>query len=317
MSKMEYNLRLTPTGSLRVNTEGMTNYSLVWRLQKIHGLTAMALTTTKSDRQLLQVIMDEYEKQMDMREPRFTVSSEAAESVDEAIEASLTPVPPILPLTPYEKLGAIDELGKLQARTTFGSPSDKTKPHIIKNEMYEIHVSSRKYTRSYSRTKMHVSKQTNNTYTKVHECELNGNDTIFSFSDENKKYFIFREHPDSTYEISEQKMWDYFLEPEIPTIKDLNPEQWEEHNEMLDWLEDMGDGTWKYFQGQRDFLSSFSMLDSGLLAWEMGGGKTLAAFSLFYLKNAKRALFIVPKGTSKGSDGAEVKFNDLPQWLKG
>ncbi|MAJ97131.1 MAG: hypothetical protein CMI56_00765 [Parcubacteria group bacterium] len=58
------------------------------------------------------------------------------------------------------------------------------------------------------------------------------------------------------------------------------------------------------------------MLDSGLLAWEMGGGKTLAAFSLFYLKNAKRALFIVPKGTSKGSDGAEVKFNDLPQWLK-
>lgn len=316
MSKIEYNIRLTPTGSLRVNTDGMTNYSLVWRLQKIHGLTAMALTTTKSDRQILQAIMEEYEKQMGMREARFTVSSEAAQSVDEAIEASSTPVPPILPLTPYEKLGAIDELGELQARTTFGSPTDKTQPFIIKNEMYKMSVGTRKYQKNYPRTRMHASKQTGNTYTKVHDCQLDGMDTSFTFMDANAKHWCFREHPEGTFELDEKKMWDYFLEPEIPTIKDMFPEKWEEHNEMLDWLEDMGDGTWKYFKGQREFLSAFSLLDTGLLAWEMGGGKTLAAFTMFYLKNAKRALFIVPKGTSKGSDGAKVEFNQLPQWLK-
>jgi len=47
----------------------------------------------------------------------------------------------------------------------------------------------------------------------------------------------------------------------------------------------------------------------------MGGGKTLAAYSMFYLKNAKRALFIVPKGTSVSEDGRKVKFDDVPQWV--
>lgn len=315
MAKPKPNVYLTPTGSLRINTDGITNYSLVWRLQQAHGTTAMALTTNNSDRTLLNTMLEEYEKYSSSGKARFIVSPEAAESIDEAITASSEPIPPILPLKPYEKLGAISEIGKLQARTTFGSPTDKNQPFIIKNEVYEFNVSTRDYEKEYPRTKMHAKKKTGETYTMVHTCRLEGTDSSFTFKDENGEWWTFREHPETRLELSEKKLWEYFLEPEIASIKELYPEKWEEHNDMLDMLEDLGDGTWKYFEGQRKFLSSFSMLDSGLLAWEMGGGKTLAAYSMFYLKNAKRALFIVPKGTSVSEDGRKVKFDDVPQWV--
>ena len=314
MSKPQPNVYLTPTGSLRVNTENITNYSSVWRLQQIHGMTAMALTTNRSDRQVLNTLLEEYDKYTTHGDARFIVSPEAAESVDEAITACSEPIPPILPLKPYEKLGAISEITNLQARDTIGSPGNKNAPYVIKNEMYEMSVSTRDYEKEYPRTKMHANKKTGSTYTKVHTCRLEGKDTSFTFRDANGEWWTFREHPEVQREVCEKKVWEYFIEPEIPTIKDLNPEKWEEHNEMLDMLEDLGDG-WRYFEGQRKFLSSFSMLDSGLLAWEMGGGKTLAAFSMFYLKNAKRALFIVPKGTSASEDGRKVKFDDTPQWI--
>jgi SNF2 family DNA or RNA helicase len=286
----------------------------MWRLQQIHGMTAMALTTNNSDRQMLNTMMEEYQKHLRSGNARFLVSDEAAVAIDEAIDASNTPVPPILPLKPYEKLGAIAEIGKLQARTTFGAPRDKTQPFIIKNDKYEVTVSTRDYQREYPRTKMHASKKTGETYTKVHTCRLEGTDTSFTFKDDNGEWWTFREHPETQRELNEKTLWEYFLEPEIPTIKELYPDQWEEQNEKLDILEALGDG-WTYFEGQRKFLSSFAMLDRGLLAWEMGGGKTLAAFSLFYMKQAKRALFIVPKGTSASEDGRKVKFDDTPQWI--
>ena len=314
MSKPQPNVYLTPTGSLRVNTENISNYSLVWRLQQINGMTAMALTTNNSDRQVLNTLMEEYDK-YSRGSARFIVDDAAGESIAEAIEASHKPTPPILPLKPYEKLGAISEIGKLQARDTFGNSGINTQPFIIKNERYEISVGTRDYKKSYPRTKMHARKRDGETYTKVHTCQLEGTDTSFTFKDENGIWWTLREHPEHDRELNEKKTWDYFLEPHIPTIKELDIPKWEEHNEMLDILEDLGDGTWKYFEGQRKFLSSFSMLDSGLLAWEMGGGKTLAAFSLYYMKDAKRALFIVPRGTSATPDGRKVKHDSVPQWF--
>ena len=130
----------------------MDNYSLIWRLQQCHGMTAMALTTNKSDRQVLNTMMEEYQKYVRSGSARFIVSEDAAESISDAIEASNTPVPPILPLKPYEKLGAISEIGKLQARDTFGNHGVKTEPFIIKNDKYEIQVGTRDYERTYPRT---------------------------------------------------------------------------------------------------------------------------------------------------------------------
>ena len=163
MAKPQPHVYLTQTGSLRINTDGITNHSLVWRLSKAHGMTAMALTTNKSDRQLLNSMMDAYDKYSRLGEARFIVTDEAAESIHNAIEESNVAIPPILSLKPYEKLGAIGEIGKLQARTTFGAPGDKSQPFIIKNEKYQVNVGNRKYDTEYSRTRMHVSRQTGNT----------------------------------------------------------------------------------------------------------------------------------------------------------
>jgi SNF2 family DNA or RNA helicase len=264
---------------------------------------------------VLSTILEEYDKYTQTGEARFIVSPEAAQAVEEALEASSVPIPPILPLKPYEKLGAISEIGKLKPKKTFGKIGVNTSPCILKQKEYEFTVSSRGYEIQYQRTKMHARRKTGETYTKVHTCQLEGDDTSFTFRDENNEWWTFREHPESQKEICEKKLWDYFEEPKIETIKEMYPKKWEEHNELLDMLEDLGDGTWKYFDGQRKFLSSFSMLDKGLLAWEMGGGKTLAAFSLYYLKNAKRALFVVPKGTSASEDGRKVKIDHVPQWF--
>ena len=117
----------------------------------------MALTTNNSDRMLLSTMLEEYEKYSTIGEARFIVT---AESISEAIDASSMPIPPILPLKPYEKLGAISEIGKLQAKDTFGNRGDKSKPFVIKNEIYEVSVSTRDYQKEYPRTKMHASKKT-------------------------------------------------------------------------------------------------------------------------------------------------------------
>jgi hypothetical protein len=156
--------------------------------------------------------------------------------------------------------------------------------------------------------------KTGETYVRVHDCQLEGDDTTFDFKDENAVWWTFREHPEYVNELHEGKIWDYFLEPDIPTLKEANREIYDQNNEQLNMIQDIS-GAFKYFPGQRDFLCRFAMLRTGCCAIETGGGKTLAAFSLYYLKRAKRAIFIVPKGTSVGDDGNKIKVDYTPQWL--
>lgn len=317
MAKPKDNIYITPTGSLRVwFDESFNNYGLRWRLNQCHGSTAMALTTTRNDRELLAKIYEEYEKYMATGHAEYIVSDDAAESIFDALNEASKFHAPILPLTPYEKLGAIDELGELEAKVTIGSASDKKEMHIIQGKKYKMVVNQRSYEKSFMRDQMHMRQKTGETYVKTHDCQLEGEDTTFEFQDENLTWWTFREHPQYTKEINENKLWNYFVEPDIPTLKEMNPDEFTKNNDALDMLEMMSMDNFKYYDGQRDYLCRFGMLDKGACCIETGGGKTLAAFSLFYLKSARRACFIVPKGTSVAEDGTKVNFDYLPQWLE-
>lgn len=317
MAKPKPNVYLTPTGSLRVQFDDkMTNYGLRWRLQQAHGVTAMSLTTTRTDRDLLESMLKEYKRYVDTCFADYIVSDEAADSIMEAIEEAGSIPPPILPLTPYEKLGMIDDLQLLQARDTFGEPSKKLKPYIIKNNTYKFEVGNWKYQKEFTRNKLHHKEKTQTTYTRIHSCQLEGNDTTFTFKDENNVWWSFREHPEFNTDLDESKVWEFFVEPDIPTVKEVYPEEYKKSAQMLDTLESLNPNpNFKYFPGQREFFSRFGILNSAACCIQTGGGKTLSAFTLYYQKNAKRALFIVPRGTSVGEEGKNQKFDETPQWF--
>ena len=310
MEKPKPNVYITPTGSLRINLEGLTDYSLRWKLQRAHGATAMALTTTRTDRELLVKLLDDYES----GNPHYIISDDAALAISDAVDTLGQIPPPILPLTPYEKLGAIDDIQYLVASNDVGKKGDNSSIHLTKHCSYKVTERSQKYERSFTRNKMHYSPRTGRTYTKLHDCQLEGKDTVFNVQDDNGNFWSFREHADNSWDISDRDIWKYFNEPDISTIKEVYPEEYERNAELLDWMEDIGG--FKYFPGQREYLTRFSILNSGGCCIETGGGKTLAAFTLYYLKQAKRACFIVPKGTSVGEDGKKQKFDNAPQWFK-
>jgi hypothetical protein len=315
MAKPKPNVYLTATGTLRTYfDESFSAYGVRWSLLKAHDTTAMALTTTRADRELLAKMYEEYEKYTATGVATYIVSPEAAESIYDALLEISEFKAPILPLTPYEKLGAIDDLGKLTAKDNFGKHGLKSKPRLTKGKSYAFTCFARSYQKPFKRDQMHYKQSTGQTYVRTHECQLEGDDSTFRFTDDNGVDWLFREHPEFNTEICEKKVWEYFEEPDIPTLKEAYPEKYDANMQCLDLLEDMCDNEWSYFPGQRDYLARFAMLDRGLCCIETGGGKTLAAFSLFYLKRAKRALFIVPKGTSVAEDGSKVNFDYLPQW---
>lgn len=313
MAKPKPNIYLTLTGSLRVDVDKLNNYGLSWTLQKLHGVTPISMTMNRSDKKLLTKVLDNYAKYINTGYADYIVEDKAAEAIEQALEEADEGQAPILPLTPYEKLGAIDNLELLTAKFSAGVDGDKNQVHTIEGKQYSFGVRERTYSREFPREKMHTTKD--GTEVRVHDCTLEGTDTMFEFKDENEVWWSFREHPEFNYELDERKVWEYFHEPEIPTLKETQPDKYESNQEMLDYMEDIGPPEFKFYPGQREYLARFAILDQGQSAIETGGGKTLIAIALYYLKHAKRACFIVPKGTSVGEEG-KTNIDDTPQWFK-
>lgn len=59
-------------------------------------------------------------------------------------------------------------------------------------------------------------------------------------------------------------------------------------------------GGFQYYPAQRDFFARMAVKDFGLVASEVGTGKTLCAITLHYCKQSKRTLIIAPAGTVQG-----------------
>lgn len=219
--------------------------------------------------------------------------------------------PPLLPLTPYELVGMVDELKVLTAKQP---PSPKTKallPRVTAGKEYTFKRLKYSYTRPVSKKKMHTEKS-GRTYVVDHDIERSGVDAGYAFTDDRKRQFVFRDNPIGDYELTSIQMWDFFEMPEVKTVAELRPKAFGRIKDNCKVLEEINDFT--FYPGQLDYIARVACVDEALVCGDVGTGKTCMAIALNSLKNARRTLLVAPKGTVKSSDGRLKKY-DPAQWI--
>jgi superfamily II DNA or RNA helicase len=173
--------------------------------------------------------------------------------------------------------------------------------HFRKDKEYEVRLFTRRYSEPFTRMKAHYNAQEKELYQLEHEMVLHGKDAMYRIYDDNDNGLHFIAHPEGYREIQEGNLWNIFHKPDVPTVKEIYPEEYKSAVEQLDIIELLQGFT--YFEGQKDYTARMSCMKSGLIAAETGCGKSLIAISLIMLKNVDRCLIIAPKGTvEEGSD---------------
>jgi len=221
-------------------------------------------------------------------------------------------VPPLLPLTPYELVGMIDEVKVLTAKSCPPCPTDaKQWPRVSEGREYRFKRLKYSYTRPISRKKMHTEKS-GRTYVVDHDIERYGVDAGYAFKDNLGRRFVFRDNPIGDYELRSDLVWDFFEMPIVKTVAELRPKAFRRMKENCKVLEEIND--FKFYPGQLDYISRVACVDQALVCGDVGTGKTCMAIALNSLKNARRTLLVAPKGTVKDSNGNKKKY-DPAQWI--
>ena len=301
----DYNIWLSPMGGIctKPSKDKLINRKLAY----IEGISPIALSVVSSDRRVLQELYNN---------TSVKIEPSSKTKIHNALGESKITCPPLRPLTRYEMVGMIDELGILTASKSPSRPADLPSadawPVVTKGKQYKFKRIKYSYTRPLSRNKMHNDKE-GGTYVAVHDIERSGVDAGYVFIDDNDEEFVFRDNPISSGELISTKVWQFFDMPKVKTIAELRPKQ---HNSMLKKLEIMEDiNTFKFYPGQKDYIARVACVDEACVCGDVGTGKTLIAIALMGLKNAKRVLMMGPKGTVMDSSGNSIDY-DPAQWVE-
>ena len=180
-----------------------------------------------------------------------------------------------------------------------------------KGVVYQIRLFTRRYCEPFTRLKTHYNIEEKELYQMEHEMVLHGKDAMYRIYDSNDNGLLYLAHPDADRynEVQEGVLWDVFHKPDIPTVRETNPEEYQSAMDQLEVIELLQG--FKYFDGQKDYIARMSCLRSGLIAAETGCGKSLIAISLIMLKTVKKVLLIAPKGTVDSGQRAD---HHVAQW---
>ena len=298
---------ITPRGILKTRPE-LAPGSYAWYLQRCNNNTPQALTTQETDRGALETIYK-------ARDTWISFSSDAVTAVEQALREANQPTPPIRVPTDFEHIGLADTVkdennkSSLVARESVNEPEFK----LTKGNKYEIRMVDIRYTRTFQRKKMHVSKDGDSMYSKVHDIALKGVDAALRVKDDRNRYTYFRQNnEDVSNEKNEMDVWKYFEKPHIDTVKEVYPARYQSNLDALEVHEALNEFT--FYPGQRDFIARVACLDSAAVCSETGCGKSLKAIALSLIMGAKRTLLIAPKGTVKTESGETITY-DPAQWV--
>jgi len=285
-------------------------------LQLVGGRSPMSLVIALSDRQRLQKLM---------AHTKCLVSPEAKELIDTALASSKKIARPLREPTDYEKVAYVDErvelvcikdcdnevVGKAHEGTPNEAPVCLS---LTAGEKYTFKSRKMKYIEPFTRTRMVYSEKSDEVSTRRHDMSLEGYDYALSFKDNREYTMNFRDHPSTTLDIDESKIWTYFAKPEIPTLASECKEQYDQALQVLRYMEHEGGFT--FYPGQMKYIGQAACADSAQIAAETGVGKTLIAICLVLLKQAGRVLICAPKGTVKDGKAKAGEPTTPSQWVK-
>lgn len=298
---MEYDLWISARGELRSDPE-TAPFNAQMDLRLVAGQSPMALTAMVDDRDRLVRL---YNNRQVLIEPS------AKASIREALDASKTIPPPIMPPTDYELVAYLDEIGHVVAKEDVSTDDI----WLTKGKKYPVRRITAKYLEPFERKRVHFNEKSGESYTQMHQMQLAGRDSGFMLNDDRGYNKIFRAHARGNgQDMDESKIWDFFEKPVVKTIKDKYPDEYKANVNALELQETLS-GRFEYLGAQKEYVASVALTDSALVAAETGCGKSAMAIGLITLKSSVRTLLIAPKGTVKDSDGNEEQY-DPAQWLE-
>ena len=287
----------------------MTSFEVAQKLNRINGSHPLTLVAEVETRRLLREVITL---------GIYTIEPRAAEAIKHALEEVETLSAPIMPTSDFETVAYADELDDLtciaDCRTI-----DKRDLRLTAGKKYPHTTGSYRFTENFERNKVHFNESTGETYTKTHQCVLSGSDRYIQILDDNGNIIRFMDRPRKNYvsEFDEKLLWDYFKKPVVNTVAEACKAQVEQNIAVLNALE-MAAG-YKYFPGQKEYLSRIAVKDHALAAADTGVGKSLCAISLIAMKSPQRALIVAPQGAIRASESEDEEDEsgmDASQWVK-
>lgn len=309
---MKFALWVTPRGKIHTDTSQMrSDLADIHgsKLDALHGDTPLGAMQMTETREFIKFCL---------RDEGIPVQRRAEDVLLDAIEKTEKMIPPLRAPTDLECVALCDEQGYLVAKcdaSLVNTDPDsnwtgQVRLRITKGKKYKIRVDGVRYRKAFIRPKVKYSRE-DGIWVEDHDMELVGKDTLVRVIDDEGGERWFRANPAKKgHDFHESELWKYFEKPVVDTVKEVNPDSYNNAMEQMDMLE-MING-YKYYPGQRDYIARMNCVDSGLISAETGCGKTLIAITLMRLKGPGRRLVIAPKGTVEGSDS---DVDHTAQWL--
>jgi len=301
----KWNIYTTASGKLKVYLSRLTKveYKLsredVLRLSSINDAHPLALVAEKENRDLMREMAED---------GKYLIEPEARDAIDKALAEAEESACPITPPTDFMMTAYADEEEALECVDPMGLA-------LTAGKTYPIQTGTYNFTQRFTRNKTHYNAETDEMFTREHECAISGQDRYVRVNGDDGTWFTFKRHVNTeqkSLEICDSKLFQVFKRPLVQDIATRYKDKYTNNLSLLSTCELIGG--FEYYPGQKDYIARVGIKDYGQVAADVGTGKSLMAISLIAMKAPKRTLICAPRGTIKGEDGEEHEYNPS-QWV--
>lgn len=318
-----FNVYLDEQG--RIRTYLSTRKRLTKRIpdemvRRLHKLNLCLPATVCVDKEA-RVMVDQL-----VQSGHFLFEPAAQEALAQAAKDAQAAAVPLMPVTEFERVAYCDEMERLTCIKEFWGRDTRDRPFrlLIPGNHYSCSSHQFAFEDAFTREKPHFDEDSGHVEMVTHNITLSGQDRFACVKGERGRHVIFtpRELPKTVsrqhkaaVELPEDRLWEWFERPAVPTIADVAPEKVEEADNYLAAMELIGGFT--YMPGQRRYLARMLVKDATYFAAQTGTGKSLMAITAGAVKGAHRCLILCPKGTSvSGAVSPNSQTDDaMSQWL--
>lgn len=306
LDRPKFNIYLNKDGMLKtyLSTRASIKFKRddILRLARINDCHPLTLTTERETRKLLHEFLSA---------GVYTIHPEAVSAISSALLEVASMACPISPVTNFELVAYAEEEDSLKCKAA--DPTGAISLSVGKR--YEILTGTYGFVEKFNRSKPHFDAEEEEMTIEVHECQLHGEDRYAQVTDDKGRIHRFMDRPqDPRCHHPEELLWQLFSEPYVASVAEVHADRYERNIGIMKVNEQVAGFT--YFDGQLDYYARMGCKDYGLIAADVGTGKTLGALTIVAIKAPARTLIIAPQGTMR-SVGEEDEIDyEASQWVK-
>ena len=278
-------------------------YSERYQLMSLHNNYPEVMAATSEDRDTVRWALTS---------PKVRITPAVRTALEAAIEDAAKIIAPITAPTDYELVAYCDENATLTAKA---GPTKLT--GITPGVQCPIETRIIKVEEDFIRKRAEYDEVTDTWKVVDHQCTRKAQDriTLVPFNKRHDAHVFVPPNSANAHiyhnsRIPEDKIWEYFERPVVPTVKEVFPEAYQHAIDVMERHEVLA--AFDYYPGQKEYIARVACKDFGVPAAQTGVGKTLVAISLMVIKGAEHILVMAPKATVKGSKNKDSY--DAAQW---